>query len=93
MPELAEGLLPFKEAAMNTWELAVAFVLFSRNFLKWHHLVSVTSFLIKGSSKRKIKKIRINNGRRHVSVNCTKSFHKLNVSILFPAFFNIATDV
>jgi hypothetical protein len=33
MPELAERLLPFKKAVMNTWELA--FVLFSRNFLKW----------------------------------------------------------
>jgi hypothetical protein len=32
--ELAEGLLPFKKAVMNTWELAVAF-LFSRSFLKW----------------------------------------------------------
>jgi hypothetical protein len=35
MPELAEGLLPFRKAVMNTWELAVAFVLFSHSFLKW----------------------------------------------------------
>jgi hypothetical protein len=38
MPELAEGLLPFKKAVMNTWELVVAFVPFSRNFLKWEPL-------------------------------------------------------
>jgi hypothetical protein len=33
--ELAEGLLPFKKPVMSTWELAVTFVLFCRNFLKW----------------------------------------------------------
>jgi hypothetical protein len=35
MPELAEDILPFKKAAMKTWKLAVTFVLFSPNFLKW----------------------------------------------------------
>jgi hypothetical protein len=38
MPGLAEGLLPFRKAVMNTWEFSVAFVLFSRNFLKWARL-------------------------------------------------------
>jgi hypothetical protein len=28
MPDLAQELLPSKEAVMKTWELAVAFVLF-----------------------------------------------------------------
>jgi hypothetical protein len=41
---------------MNTYELVVAFVLFSRNLLNGHQLVSVASFLMKGHSKRKLKK-------------------------------------
>jgi hypothetical protein len=34
MPELADELLPFKKAAMETWELAVAFVVF-HGYLRW----------------------------------------------------------
>jgi len=35
MSETAEGLLHFRKAAMNAWELTAASVIFSHNFLKW----------------------------------------------------------
>jgi hypothetical protein len=35
LSELADELLPFKKAAMETWELAVAFVPVFRSYLKW----------------------------------------------------------
>jgi hypothetical protein len=59
MPELTEGLLPLKENCHEHLELAVDFVLFSHNFLKWEHLVSVASFLMKGSIYGKWGGIRI----------------------------------
>jgi hypothetical protein len=83
MPGLAEELPPFKRAAMKTCELAVDFVLFFRNFLKWVLLGSGRFIFIDGSNTRKVKTTsKFINGRRHVTLNCSEPFHKLNVLIL-----------
>jgi hypothetical protein len=79
---------------MNTRELAVAFVLFSRIIIKWAPLGFLRFIFDEGKWYAEIKKKeKFRNGRRHVCVNRSKPFHKLNVSILFPAFFNSAMQV
>jgi hypothetical protein len=91
--KLAEKLLLFKKGC-HSLELAAAFILFFRSFLKRTALGSIALFFVKGSNTRKIKiKSEFRNGQRRVSVNCAKLFHELSMSILLPALFNSEIQV
>jgi hypothetical protein len=63
-----------QKAVLDTWELAAAFILFSRNFLKWAQLFSCASSFMKGRNASKVTKshsLEISTVSRHfVKLTC-----------------------